>query len=282
MAAGAYDLTTLAAVKAWLGIPDATTTSDALLQSLLTSASRFLLNYLSRGNILSQSYTDRFSGSGWGQTSLLLPRWPVTSISALSISGSAIPAGVAAAANVPETSGYLLEPWDGVPAGKMQSIDLLGYGFGCGAQNITVSYVAGYLVAGEAATVPGVSTYTVTAAQPYGAWAADGGVVLVSSGAALTKVATAPAAGQYSVAAGVYTFNVAQANAAVRLSYSFIPYDLAQACSQMVGEQYTYRSRIGIASKSLGGQETITFSQRNLTPDLRDMLQNYKNVVPFV
>lgn len=282
MAAATYDLTTLAAAKAWLGIPPATTTSDDLIQALITAASRYLLNYLSRGNILSASYTDRFDGTGWGQRSLLLPRWPVTSITSLLVDGQAIPAGSPPSASAPSPSGYLLDPWDGIPAGKPQSLALFGYGIGRGLQNVSVTYVAGYLVAGEAATVPAADTYAVTAAAPYGAFAADGGVVLVSSGAALAKVATAPAAGQYSVSgAGVYTFNAAQAGAAVLLSYSFIPFDLAQACQQMAGEEFTYRGRIGVVSKSLGGQETITYSMKAMTPDIRDMLQNYKNVVPF-
>jgi len=37
----------------------------------------------------------------------------------------------------------------------------------------------------------------------------------------LTKAASAPAAGQYSVAAGVYTFNSADANKAVLISYTY-------------------------------------------------------------
>lgn len=281
MAAGAYDLTTVAAVKLWLGIPDSQTGSDVKIQALVTSASRWLLNYISRGNILSTTYTDRFTASGWGQTSLLLPRWPVTSVSALSIGQTAIPASVAPGpGNTP--NGYLLEPWDGIPAGTLQSINLYGYAFGGGPQGISVTYVAGYLVSSEAATVPAATAYTVTVAAPYGPWAADSGVVLVSSGAALTKVASAPAAGQYSVAAGgIYTFNAAQASAAVLISYSFIPADLSEACAEMVGERVSYSGRIGQASKTLGGQETITFSQKDITAANASMLQNYRNVVPF-
>lgn len=280
MAAGLYDLTTLAAVKAWLAIPDAQTANDALLQSLLSAASRFLINYLSRGNLLSATYTDRFDGSGWGQRSLLLPRWPVTSVTSLSIGLTAIAAAVPMAPGGQPPNGYLLEAWDGIPAGKMQAISLYNASFPSGLQNIAVTYVAGYL-ATDAGVIPS-TPFQITAQQAYGAFAADGGVVRVSNGQAFTKVGSGPTAGQYSVSAtGVYLFAAADVGAAVLISYSYIPLDVAQACSQMVGEQYSYRSRIGMISKTLGGQETITFSQKNLTPDIMLMLSNYKNVVPF-
>lgn len=71
----------------------------------------------------------------------------------------------------------------------------------------------------EAGTVPAMSTYTITVVNAAN-FNMDLGVYLVSSGAALKQVASAPAAGQYSVSgAGIYTFNVAQASAAVLINY---------------------------------------------------------------
>lgn len=73
----------------------------------------------------------------------------------------------------------------------------------------------------EAATVPASSTYTVTVSNG-ATFALDLGVTLVTTGQALTQVASSPAAGQYSVSsAGVYTFNVAQASAAVLINYLY-------------------------------------------------------------
>lgn len=71
----------------------------------------------------------------------------------------------------------------------------------------------------EAQTVPATGPYTATAT--HGAdFAMDLGVYLASTGAPLKQVASGPAAGQYSVSvAGVYTFNVAQASAAVLINY---------------------------------------------------------------
>ncbi|HUO54277.1 MAG TPA: hypothetical protein VMU18_06035 [Rhodoblastus sp.] len=72
----------------------------------------------------------------------------------------------------------------------------------------------------EAGSVPAASPYTCSAANS-GAFDADLGVVYAASGLALVKVASAPAVGQYSVAAGVYTFNSGDAGKAILLSYSY-------------------------------------------------------------
>jgi hypothetical protein len=43
----------------------------------------------------------------------------------------------------------------------------------------------------------------------------------------------------------------------------------------MVGERYNYRSRPGIVSKSVGGQETVSFSQKYMPDFITTMLQPY-------
>ena len=73
----------------------------------------------------------------------------------------------------------------------------------------------------EAATIPAAGPYVVTVAKA-AAWNGDAGVILAVSGVALVKVTGAPAAGQFAVAAGVYTFNVAQAGLAVSLAYTTV------------------------------------------------------------
>ncbi|HKT18010.1 MAG TPA: hypothetical protein VJR47_08215 [Stellaceae bacterium] len=84
------------------------------------------------------------------------------------------------------------------------------------------SLVAGQLATafGETQSVPASTPFTVSvtnAAQ----WQDDCGVVYAASGSPLAKVASAPAAGQYSVAAGVYSFNSADAGAGVLISYTY-------------------------------------------------------------
>jgi len=65
---------------------------------------------------------------------------------------------------------------------------------------------------------PGPYTVTVTNSAT---WSTDLGVVKADGSAVLTRVASAPAAGQYSVAAGVYTFAAADQGTAVKISYLY-------------------------------------------------------------
>jgi len=66
----------------------------------------------------------------------------------------------------------------------------------------------------------GSSPYTVTVANA-AHFDADMGVVYISNGQQLAQVAATPAAGQYTVAAGVYTFNSADTGKAVLLTYTY-------------------------------------------------------------
>lgn len=72
----------------------------------------------------------------------------------------------------------------------------------------------------EAGTVPATTSYTVTVANS-ATWVADQGVIYASTGIALKQVASNPTQGEYSVAAGVYTFAAADASAAVLISYTY-------------------------------------------------------------
>lgn len=63
--------------------------------------------------------------------------------------------------------------------------------------------------------------FTITPTVPSsGTWVEDLGVV-DSNGLTMTRVASAPATGQYSVAAGVYTFAAADTGLKVYISYSY-------------------------------------------------------------
>jgi hypothetical protein len=72
----------------------------------------------------------------------------------------------------------------------------------------------------EAGAVPSSSPYTVTVVNAATA-VDDDGVVYAATGLPLTKVASSPTSGQYSVASGVYTFNSADAGKAVLVSYTY-------------------------------------------------------------
>ena len=78
------------------------------------------------------------------------------------------------------------------------------------------------VVAGYSTTIPASSPYTVTVAPPStGTFISDKGVIS-ANGLPMTKVASAPATGQYSVSAlGVYTFASADSGAIVAISYEY-------------------------------------------------------------
>jgi hypothetical protein len=86
-------------------------------------------------------------------------------------------------------------------------------------QNGTAGLTADYLDTTGIA-IPS-SPYSITPTPPTsGVWTTDLGC-RNAAGVALTRVASAPATGQYSVAAGVYTFAVADTGTTVYISYQY-------------------------------------------------------------
>ncbi|MDB5358849.1 MAG: hypothetical protein JWO51_146 [Rhodospirillales bacterium] len=71
----------------------------------------------------------------------------------------------------------------------------------------------------EPGVIPSATAYIVTVSKS-ATFIADCGVFYALTGQPLTLVASAPTVGQYMVAAGVYTFAVADASAAVYISYT--------------------------------------------------------------
>jgi hypothetical protein len=73
----------------------------------------------------------------------------------------------------------------------------------------------------EAATVPASTPWQVTVANG-STWTTDLGVALAADGTVYTRVASSPATGQYTVAAGgIYTFATADAGKNVVISYLY-------------------------------------------------------------
>jgi hypothetical protein len=72
----------------------------------------------------------------------------------------------------------------------------------------------------EAQSVPASTPFTVSVANA-ATFAGDLGAVYAATGLPLTKVASAPIQGQYSVSAGIYTFASADAGAALLISYTY-------------------------------------------------------------
>lgn len=90
-----------------------------------------------------------------------------------------------------------------------------------GAPNNTLMAAGQTLVANnESHPIPAVSPYTVTATNA-ATFGLDLGVSYAATGIPLTNVASGPTVGQYSYAAGVYTFAAADEGAAIYVSYSY-------------------------------------------------------------
>jgi hypothetical protein len=63
--------------------------------------------------------------------------------------------------------------------------------------------------------------------------------------------------------------------------YATAPADIAQAAVELVGEAYRRRDRIGVASKTLGGQEVVAFSLKDMNDTARALLAPYQVLAPF-
>ncbi|WOJ88051.1 hypothetical protein RZS28_09290 [Methylocapsa polymorpha] len=272
--ASPFDLVSLVDLKAWLDV--AGTGDDVLLTELITQISRAILNVLDRPSILPGAYTETLDGAN--NTAITLRQWPVNTILACSVNGALLPPSPSLKAGSGFHMGYVLEPPDVAPPGCMQRLSLRRRLFTRGVQNVEISYSAGYQINGENALVPANAPYIVAALAPYGDWRSDGGVAY-GNGVSLAPVTANPTIGQYAVASGVYTFASADAGATVKLTYGYVPADLAVCCIDWAAERYAYRSRIGQQSKSLGGQETMAFIVKD-TPDfVASLLQPYRRVV---
>jgi hypothetical protein len=184
------DLTTLAGVKAWLqtGQSNFPATDDALLASLVTAASHYIQTWLNRQIALTDYLEVR---DGTGGRRMQFACFPVSAVLSLTIDGQAIPPAISTYA-----AGYSF---------SQTQLAVRSYLFGCGIQNVVVTYTAGY-----------PST----------------------------------------------------------------PPEIAQACIELVALRYRERTRIGEVSKSLGGAETVTYSQKDLSDGIKTVLQQYRLVTP--
>lgn len=260
-------LTTLTAVKEWLSIT--TDGSDTQLLRLIDAASQFVLNWMNRPTLRRATYIQRFKGGG--KSSVLLGNWPVLSVGSVTVGSTDVAASTFNGAT--PSSGYFL-PTAYQPG--YVSLELAGYGFLSGGMSQVV-YDAGFETY-ESDLIPAASGPYILTPTTGGMFAADLGVAI--DGVAATRVASAPATGEYAVGdAGVYTFAAADAEKLTVMTYSYVPYDIMQSVTDIVGEWTRAKDHIGLLSKTLGGQETVTFTNRSMGPIASASLQPYKNVV---
>jgi hypothetical protein len=63
--------------------------------------------------------------------------------------------------------------------------------------------------------------------------------------------------------------------------YPATPPEIAQACIELVALRYRERTRIGEVSRSVGGGETVSYAQRDMSPSIATLLQQYRVVAPI-
>jgi hypothetical protein len=247
--------------------------------------SGLISSVLNRGPLYSQTITRIFDGVGNAQ--IVLPDYPVTSIISVMNGLVSIPASNPG-------YGYRFVPWSGQLPGDPVVLDIIS-GHYYGAQNVRVTYQAGYLISNEPWTIPvDPGPYTITVLQSLGLWTKDNGVTY-ADGTPMTSVKVLSGVpGEYispvDSLPGLYTFDATDAGAQVLISYSFVPAAIEEAVIQMVAERYSYRGRIGEIMKSLGGQETIRYwrgnssqpwnSTNSLPPEVNDLIWPYVSVLP--
>ncbi len=119
------DLTTLTAVKQWLGLQN--NADDALITSMVSQYSEAVQTWLGR-DLLSHSVTEKRSGTGGAV--MAFSDYPVTAVAAVAVNGQAI----AASAGYGQ-AGYQFDD---------QFIYLTGYAFPRGTNNVQLQYTAGF------------------------------------------------------------------------------------------------------------------------------------------
>jgi Phage gp6-like head-tail connector protein len=79
-----------------------------------------------------------------------------------------------------------------------------------------------------------------------------------------------------------YWFTKGRGNVVVTYNagYATTPFDLEQACIELVVRRYRERDRIGAKSKSVGG-ETISYDTAAFPDSVKEILQTYKKVIPL-
>ena len=112
---------------------------------------------------------------------------------------------------------------------------------------------------GETTSVPAVTPFTYSTIF-HASFAADQGVIYASSGLPMKTVASSPGAGQYSVAAGVYTFSSSDAGAAVLISYSYNVTGSGESIvvnSQPIGPSITFSANLFASDPTTGKQFSL-------------------------
>ena len=126
-----------------------------------------------------------------------------------------------------------------------------------------VAPVAGQIATAfaEVAAVPNAAPLTVTPANS-ATLVDDGGVVYAATGLPMTKVATTPALGQYTLTGGIYSFNSADAGKALLVNYTY-----AIATS---GQKFAVTNQLAGTTPTFAAQFFTTFQGQGVSLKLNN------------
>jgi len=255
-------LARVAAAKAYLGTTG--TAQDALLAALIARASNAIEVYCGRRFGAVSTYTRR-ALDGTGSSTVVLPGGqPIIGVSYLAIDGREVPA-----AQDSTDEGFI--------AGE-RDVFLTLTRFPFRRRCVVCTWTAGE-TASETGTVP-ATPFQLTPTTD--GWAAEDLGVRYdthSGGAALARVAAAPAEGQYAYSEGVYTFAEADLGRAVVMSYAPVPAAIEQVAVEMAGAAIKRRDRLGVSSKSLAG-ESISYDASVMSDAQAAVLGPFRSMVP--
>ena len=63
--------------------------------------------------------------------------------------------------------------------------------------------------------------------------------------------------------------------------YAVPPADLAQACIELVALRYRERGHIGEVAKAIGGGQTVSYSQKDMSDWIKTLIQQYRRIAPI-
>ena len=133
-----------------------------------------------------------------------------------------------------------------------QALGNLFFGISPGAGGVQTQF-------GETTSVPAVSPFTYSTVF-HSTFVADQGLVYATTGLPMKAVAAFPTVGQYTVAAGVYTFSSADAGAAVLISYSYSVTGSGESIavvSQPIGPSITFSANLFATDPTTGKQFSL-------------------------
>ena len=133
-----------------------------------------------------------------------------------------------------------------------QALGNLFFGISPGAGGVQTQF-------GETTSVSAVSPFTYSTVF-HSTFVADQGLVYATTGLPMKAVAASPTVGQYTVAAGVYTFSSADAGAAVLISYSYSVTGSGESIavvSQPIGPSITFSANLFATDPTTGKQFSL-------------------------